>query len=55
MISPIVLVVSLLVAYLYGLLLHRSALLDWQMSIGLAVIFGIALPLIHQLDKKKAS
>jgi hypothetical protein len=55
MVAPIVLVVSLVVSYLYGLLVHGSGVLDWESSIRLAIIFGIALPLIRQLDGKKGS
>jgi hypothetical protein len=51
--GSIVLVVSLVVAYLYGLLAHGNGVLDWELSIRLALIFGIALPIVRVLDKKK--
>ncbi len=54
-IGPIVLVVSLIVTYLYSLLVHGSGVFDWELSIRLAIIFGIALPIVRQWDKKKAS
>lgn len=53
LIAPIILVVSLVVTYLYGALAHGSGVLDWESSIRFAIIFGIALPVIRQLDKKK--
>ena len=55
LIAPVVLIVSLLVAYLYGLLAHGTGTLDWESSIRFAIILGIALPIIRQLDKKKVA
>jgi hypothetical protein len=51
--APIVLIVNLVVTYLYTLLAHGNGSLDWESSIRLGIIFGIALPLVRQLDKKK--
>ncbi len=53
LVAPIVLVVAIVVAYLYGLLVHGAGALEWESSIRLAIIFGIALPVIRQVDKKK--
>lgn len=53
-IAPIVLIVSLVVTYLYGLIAHGSGIADWEASVRFAIILGIALPVIRQLDKKKA-
>ncbi len=50
---PIVLVVSLVVSYLYSLLVHGSGMADWESSIRFAIIFGLVFPIIRQLDKKK--
>jgi hypothetical protein len=52
--GPIVLVVSLVVSYLYTLLAHGSGSLEWESSIRLGIILGIALPLVRELDRKKA-
>jgi hypothetical protein len=51
--GPIVLVVNLLVTYFYTLLAHGNGSLEWESSIRLGIIFGIALPLVRQLDRKK--
>jgi hypothetical protein len=48
------LIVSFVVTYLYGALVHGIGMLEWESSIRLAVVFGIALPVIRQLDKRKA-
>jgi hypothetical protein len=55
LIAPIVLIVSLVVAYLYGVLAHGAGLMEWESSIRFAIILGIVLPIIRQLDKKKAA
>ncbi len=54
-VGPIVLVVSIVVAYLYSLVAHGIGQLDWELSLRLAIIFGIALPIIREMDKKKGS
>lgn len=52
-VGPIVFVVSLIVAYLYSLVVHGNGVLEWEASIRLALIFGITLPIVRHLDKKK--
>lgn len=52
-IAPVVLVVSLVVAYLYDILVHGTGVLEWESSIRFAIILGIVLPVIRQLDRKK--
>jgi hypothetical protein len=54
-IGAIVLVVTLIVAYLYGLVVHGNGVIEWETSIRLALILGIALPIVRQLDRKKGS
>jgi Mg2+ and Co2+ transporter CorA len=54
-IAPIVFIVSLVVSYLYGMLVHGSGAVDWEASVRLAIIFGIVLPIVHGVDKKKTS
>ncbi len=51
-VGPIVFLVSLIVTYLYSLIVHGSGVWDWEMSIRLGIIFGIALPLATQFGKK---
>jgi hypothetical protein len=53
LVGPIVLVVSLVVSFLYSLIVHGSGLWDWELSIRLAIIFGIAIPIVGQVGKKK--
>jgi hypothetical protein len=53
LVGAIVLAVTLVVTYLHGLLAHGVGVLEWESSIRFAIILGIALPLIHQFDKKK--
>jgi hypothetical protein len=55
LVAPIVLIVSLVVGYLYGALVHGVGLLEWESSIRFAIILGIVLPLVRQMDKKKAA
>jgi hypothetical protein len=55
LIAPIVLFVSLVVAYLYGVLAHGAGVMEWESSIRFAIILGIVLPIIRQLDNKKAA
>ncbi len=52
-VGPIVFVVALIVAYLYSLLVHGNGVLEWETAIRLALILGITLPIVRQLDKKK--
>lgn len=52
--GAIVLVISLVVSYLYGLLVHGAAALEWESSARLAIIFGIALPLVKHFDKRSS-
>ncbi|MGE5314851.1 MAG: hypothetical protein ACM3Q4_09180 [Acidobacteriota bacterium] len=48
----IVLAVSAAVTFLYSLLVHSSAIIDWGTSFRLALILGIVLPIVNQREKK---
>lgn len=52
-IAPIAFVVSLVVAYVYGLLVHGVGTLEWESSIRIALILGITLPTIRLMNRKK--
>ena len=52
--SAIVLVVSVIVSFLYSLIVVGSGVIDWQTSVRFALILGIALPSIHQWEKKQS-
>lgn len=49
-----VLVVSVIVTFLYSLIVHGSGVIDWETSFRLAIILSIALPWIHQREKKQS-
>jgi hypothetical protein len=53
-IGAIVLVVSLIVTYIYGLIVHGSGVAEWESSIRLAIILGIVVPLVRHFEKGKA-
>lgn len=44
----ITLLVSMIVTFLYSLLVHGIGVVDWETSFRLAFIFGIALPWINR-------
>lgn len=48
----VVLVVSVVVTYLYALIVHGAGLVDWESSFRFAIIFGIVLPWVNQRQKK---
>jgi len=50
--SAIVLLASVAVTFLYSLIIHGSGVIDWETSIRFAIVLGIALPWIHQRDRK---
>jgi hypothetical protein len=51
-VGAIAFVVGLVVTYLYGLIAHGNAVLEWESSIRLALVLGIVIPLVQQLNKK---
>jgi hypothetical protein len=48
----IVLLVSVAVTFLYSLLVHGAGIVEWETSFRLALILGIALPIVNQRGKQ---
>ena len=44
--------VTVAVTFLWNLLIHANALVDWETSFRLAIIFGIVLPLVKVRENK---
>lgn len=42
---PVTFVVAAAVTYLYSLIAHGSGVVNWGASFGLALVFGIVMPL----------
>jgi hypothetical protein len=49
----LVMVVSAAVGYLYGAIAHGRGTLDWETSFRFALVLGIALPIVHELERKR--
>jgi len=49
----LVFVVSAGVGYLYSLVAHGQGMIDWGSSFRLAFIFGIVLPIVHELERRQ--
>jgi hypothetical protein len=48
----LVLVVSIIVTFLYSLIVHGAGAVDWETSFRFAIILGVALPLLR--SRKRA-
>ena len=48
----VILVVSLIVTFLYNLLVYRTSMVDGESSFRLALILGISRSILRQRDKK---
>ena len=48
----VILVVSLIVTFLYNLLVYRTSVVDGESSFRLALILGISRSFLKQLDKR---
>ncbi len=48
----VIFVVSLIVAFLYNLIVYRTSMIDGESSFRLALILGISRSLLRQRDKK---
>ena len=48
----VILVVSLIVTFLYNLLVYRTSMIDGESSFRLALILGISRSLLRQREKK---
>ncbi len=49
----LVLVVSAAVSFLYSLVAHGRGVVDWESAFRLALVFAIALPLVHEFEDKR--
>lgn len=52
------LVVAAIVSFLYSLIAHGTAVVDWELAVRLAIIFGFILPITRALEgreKKKTA
>jgi hypothetical protein len=49
----LVFVVSAIVSYLYSLVVRGQGIVDWGSSFRLAFIFGVALPIVGEFERKK--
>jgi hypothetical protein len=47
---PVTFVVAAVVTYLYSLIAHGSGAVDWDTAFELALIIGIAMPLVRARD-----
>lgn len=52
MIFSIVLVVSVIVTFLFNLIVHGLGAIDWESAFRISLILGVALPWIHRREKK---
>ena len=51
-VSAITFIVAAVVSFLYSLIVHGSGVFDWTHAIRLALILGLALPMIDKYGKK---
>jgi len=49
----ITLMVAIIVTLLWNLIAHGSANIEWTTSFRLAIILGIALPIVNRVGKKE--
>jgi len=49
----VTLVVTIIVTFLWNLIAHGDAVIDWATSFRLAIILGIALPTVNRMGKKE--
>lgn len=49
----LVIIVSAVVSYLYSHIAHGQGVIDWESSFRLAFIFGVALPIVNEFERKK--
>jgi ATP/ADP translocase len=48
----VIFVTTIVVTLLWNLIEHRNSNIDWPLSFCLAIILGIALPIIRRKEKK---
>jgi hypothetical protein len=49
----IVLLVSVIVTFVYNLIIHGAGVIDWETSFRLSIILGIALPWVRMREAKQ--
>ena len=49
----IVFITSMIVSFLYSLIVHGSGSIDWEASFRFAVIFGIVFPTIRIIERRQ--
>jgi hypothetical protein len=49
----LVFVVSAAVGYLYSLMAYGQGIVAWESSLRLAFIFGVVLPIVHELERRQ--
>jgi len=49
----VTLIVAFVVTLLWNLVVHGDASIDWATSFRLAIILGIALPIVNRVGKKE--
>jgi hypothetical protein len=47
------LIVSVIVSFLWNLIVHRASTVDWETSFRFAILFGIILPWIERRRSKE--
>ena len=52
-IFAVTLVVAAIVTFLYSLIIHGAGTIDWETSFPLAIILGIALPIVRAMRSRK--
>lgn len=52
-IFAVTLVAAAIVTFLYSLIVHGAGTIDWETSFHLAIILGIALPVIRAMRSRK--
>ena len=50
----LVVLVSVIVTYLYSLVVHGTGVIDWETSFRLAIIFAIVLPALREAERKES-
>ena len=45
--------VTIIVTYLYSLIVHGNGIIDWTVSFRISIILGIILPIVKMFDKNK--
>jgi hypothetical protein len=52
LVAPIAFGASIIVSYLYGLLIHGVGVIDWEGGFRMGIILGIVIPVVQYYGKK---